>query len=331
MFINKVKEAEMNNNSKLVRIFEDLATIYAMKKVKWKPQAYRVAAKSIEQLREDVSKIYKKQGLKGLGKISGVGESIGTKIVEFLKTGKIKTYEKLKKHLDEGILDVVRVPGLGPRRVKLLREKLGIKTVKDLERAAKKGLIRKLPTFKEKFEKNILEGIKVFRGHRGRMPLDIALKEARRILKILKRVPGVKRASEAGSVRRRQETIGDLDLIVTSSRPRILIDKFCKLKGVKKVQAKGGTKASVLMKNNLQIDIRVVPDYEYGAALQYFTGNKAHNILLRRVAIRKGMKLNEYGLFFKGKRIAGKSEAGIYSKLGVKMPKPENRQGRDEI
>lgn len=320
----------MKSNSKLVKIFEDMAVIYSMQKVKWKPQSYRVAAKSIEQLREDVSIIYKKQGLKGLEKISGVGESIGEKIIEFLRTGKIKTYEKLKKGLD-GVLEIVRVPGMGPRRAKLLREKLGIKTVKDLERAAKKGLIRKLPTFREKFEKNILEGIKIYKGGRGRMPLGLALKEARRILKILKKVKGVKRVSEAGSVRRRMETIGDLDLIVSSSNPKRVIDKFCKLKGIKKIQAKGNTKASVRMENDLQIDIRVVPDYGFGAALQYFTGNKAHNILLRRIAIKKGMKLNEYGLFLGKKRIAGKNEAGIYKKLDLKIVNPEKRVGRDEL
>ena len=312
-------------------MFEDLSSIYAMQKVRWKPQAYRVAAKSIEQLRDDVSRIYRKQGIKGLKKISGVGESIALKIVEFLKTGKIKTYEKLKKHIDGGVLDIVRVPGMGPRRAQLLREKLGIKSVKDLLKAAKAGKIRKLKTFGARAEKNILEGIKVFKGHRGRMPLDVAKKEARRILHILKRVAGVNRASEAGSVRRGLETIGDLDLIVSSSRPHLVVDKFCKLKGVKKIQAKGKTKASVLMKNNLQVDIRVVPDYEYGSALQYFTGSKTHNILLRRIAIRKGMKLNEYGLFLKGKRIAGKSERGVYSKLGVKMVKPSERIGRDEL
>ncbi len=147
----------------------------------------------------------------------------------------------------------------------------------------------------------------------------------------MKRVAGVKRVSEAGSVRRRQETIGDLDLIISATSPKKVVDKFCKLKGVKKIQAKGNTKASVLMENNLQVDIRVVPDYEYGSALQYFTGSKAHNINLRKIAIRKGMKLNEYGLFLKGKRVAGKSEYSVYRKLGVKFVKPKDRIGRDEL
>jgi len=321
----------MKNNSKLVEIFEDMSSIYSMKKVQWKPQAYRIAAKSIEQLRVDVSQIYKKQGVKGLMKISGVGERISEHIVEFLKTKKIKIYEKLKKNLDGGILQIVRVPGMGPRRAQKLYDKLKIRTVEQLEKACKAGKIRKIEGFGKKAEQDILENIKVYRGHRGRMPLNLALKEAKRILKILKKVPGVKRVSEAGSTRRRQATIGDLDLVVSSSNPVKVIDKFVSLKGVKKIVARGGTKASIRLENNLQVDIRVVPDSEFGAALQYSTGNKAHNIALRKIAMKKGMKLNEYGLFKNGKRIASKNEADIYRKLGIKMVRPEERIGRGEF
>jgi DNA polymerase (family 10) len=207
-----------------------------------------------------------------------------------------------------------------------LFEKLGIKTVKELESAAKRHKICKLKMFDEKSEKNILENIQVYKGHRERMPLNIALREANRILNVLKKVSGVKRVSEAGSTRRRQPTIGDLDLLVSSSKPKLAVDKFCKLKGVKRVLARGNTKASILLENDLQIDLRVVPDEEFGSALQYFTGSKAHNIRIRKIAIKKGMKLSEYGLFLKGKRIAGKNEADVYEALGIKMPKPENRE-----
>ena len=321
----------MRTNSKLIEIFEDLANIYSMRKVQWKPQAYRIAAKSIEQLRVDVSQIYKKQGIKGLKKISGVGESIAKKIIEFIKTKKIKTYERLKGSLDHGVLQIIRVPGMGPRRAKKLYNKLGIKTVAQLERACKAGKVRKLEGFGKRAEQDILENIQVFKGHRGRMPLAIALKEARRILKILKRISGVKRVSEAGSARRRQTTIGDLDLVVSSSKPNKVIEKFVKLKDVKKIVARGGTKASIRLENNLQVDLRVVPDNEFGSALQYSTGNKAHNIALRKIAMKKGMKLNEYGLFKGRKRIAGKNENEIYRKLGVKIVKPEDRLGKGEI
>lgn len=321
----------MKNNPKLIKIFEDMANVYSMGKVQWKPQAYRVAAKSIEQLRVDVSQIYKKQGLKGLKKISGVGESIAKHIVEFLKTRRIKIYERMKKSLDHGILEIVRIPGMGPRRAKKLYDKLRINTVSQLERACKAGKVRKLEGFGKRAEQDILENIKVYKGHRGRMPLGIALKEAKRILRIIKRVSGVKRVSEAGSARRRQATIGDLDLVVSSTKSSNVIEKFVKLKGVKKIVAKGKTKASILLDNNLQVDLRVVPDDEFGSALQYSTGNKAHNIALRKIAMKKSMKLNEYGLFKGKKRIAGKNEAEIYRKLGVKMVKPEDRLGKGEI
>lgn len=321
----------MKNNSKLVEIFEDMANIYAMKKIQWKPQAYRIAASNIEMLREDVSKIYKRKGVKGLDEIPGVGESIAKKIEEFLKTGKIKTYEKLMKTIPGGLQEIMKVPGMGPRRAKTLYEKLRIKSVAQLERAAKKGKIRKLEGFGVQAEKDILENISVYKGHRERMPLKIALRESERILKILKKVDGVKRVSEAGSTRRREKTIGDLDLLVSSSKPRLVVDKFVKLKGVKRVLAKGNTKASILLENNLQIDLRVIPDDEFGSALQYLTGNKEHNIALRKIAIKKGMKLSEYGLFKDGKRIAGKNEEDVYKALGVKMVKPEKRQGKGEI
>lgn len=313
------------NNSKLVEIFDSMGDIYSMKKVQWKPQAYKRAARSIEMLRIDVAEAYKKHGLEGLEKISGVGESIGRKIIEFLKTGKIRTYEKLKKTIPGGLVEIMKVPGVGPKKALKLYKELGIKNINELEKAAMKGKIRKLPTFREQAEQNILEGIMRYKGHRERMPLATALREAKRILKILKKIDGVKRVSEAGSVRRREPTIGDLDLLVSSSKPEKVVKKFISLSGVKEVLAKGKTKASILLGNNLQIDIRIVADEQFGSALQYFTGSKAHNIKLRKIAMKKGMKLSEYGLFKGKKRIASRNEEDIYRALGLKMPRPEER------
>lgn len=322
---------QLKNNPKLVEIFDSMANIYSMQNVQWKPQAYKRVARSLEELREDVSEVYRKGGLKAVEKIGGVGESIGKKIVEFLDTGKIKTYEKLKKTVPGGLLEMMKVPGIGPKRAKVLYEKLGIKNVGQLEKAAKAGKIKKLETFKEKSEKNILENITLYKGRRERIPLEIALKEAKIILKELKKVKGVKRLSEAGSMRRKEKTIGDLDLLVSSSDSKKVIDKFVNLKNVKKIIAKGDTKASILLNNDLQVDLRVIPDSEFGSALQYFTGNKAHNILLRKIAIRKGMKLSEYGLFLKGKNIASRNEKDIYDKLNVIYVRPEERQGKNEV
>jgi len=315
----------------LIEIFLKIADILEMQNVAWKPQAYRVAARSLEDLDEDLVDIYKKGGLAAIEEIPGIGEGLGKKIIEFIETGKIKEFEKLKKTIPGGLLEMMDVPGLGPKKAKVLYEKLGIKNLDDLQKAAKAGKIRKLEMFKEKTEKNILENIKLYKVKKGRIPFKLASKEATRILSILKKVPGVKKTSEAGSLRRKLPTIGDIDLLVSSSKPEKVIEKFTKVPGIKKVMAKGKTKAIILLKNNVQVDIRVIPDEEFGAALQYFTGNKGHNIELRKIAIRKGYKLNEYGLFKGNKRIAGKTEKEIYNKLGLKMPKPQDRLGKDEL
>lgn len=321
----------MGKKEEIASIFYDIADILEMQNVKWKPQAYTIAARALEDLKEPVENIYKKKGLKGLEDIPGIGEALAKKIVEYLKTGKIKRYEELKKSVSSGMIEMMKIPGLGPKRVKLLHDELEIENIEQLEKAAKQGKIRDLPTFKKTSERNILEGIRRYKSGRERIPLETALKESNRILKILKKVSGVKRTSEAGSVRRRLETIGDLDLLVSSSKPEKVINRFIKLNGIKKILAKGKTKASVVLNNNLQIDLRVIPDDEFGAALQYFTGNKAHNILLRKIAIKKGYKLNEYGLFKGKKKVAGKTEKEVYDKLGVKIPNPKDRIGEDEL
>lgn len=321
----------MKKENNLIKIFNNMAKIYSMGNVKWKPQAYRLAAKSIEQLKEDVSEIYNKGGLKSLEEIPGVGEGIGKKIVEFLQTGKIRTYEELKKTISYGLLEIMDVPGIGPKRGKLLYEKLKIKNLKELEKAAKKGKIRNLKMFDIKSERNILENIKLYKSKIERFPLRTALNETKKILIILMKVKGVKRVSEAGSVRRKQSTVKDLDLLVSSSNPKMVIEKFIKLNNIKKVLIKGKQKASILLKNNMQVDLRVIPDSEFGAALQYFTGNKVHNIALRKIAIKKRMKLNEYGLFKGKKVIASKNEKDIYDKLNIEYVKPEDRKGKNEI
>jgi DNA polymerase (family 10) len=315
----------------IAAIFIKMAEILEMQDVAWKPQAYRVAARSLEDLDKDVTEIYKKGGLKAIEEIPGVGEGIGKKIIEYIETGKIKEFEKLKKSLPSGLLEMMNVLGIGPKKAKVFYQKLGIKNIKELRKAAQAGKIHELPMFKEKTEENILENIKLYKGKKKRIPFKTANKEATKILNILKKVPGVKRCIGAGSLRRKLSTIGDIDLLVTSSQPKKAIDKFTKVPGIKKVLAKGQTKAVIILNNNLQVDLRVIPDAEFGAALQYFTGNKGHNILLRRIAIKKGYKLNEYGLFKGKKRIAGKTEKEIYNKLGLKMPKPEKRVGKEEL
>ena len=321
----------MGKKEEIAEIFYKIADILEMENVKWKPQAYRIAARSLEDLGKDIEEIYTEKGISGIKDIPGIGEGLAKKIVQYIKEGKIKEFEKLKKTLPAGIVEMMDIPGIGPKKARVLYEKLGIKNINELEKAAKRGKIHTLPMFKEKTEKNILDNIQLYKSHLQRMPLSLARKESKRILNILKKLPGVKRFSEAGSVRRRLPTIGDLDLLVSSAQPKKVVDKFVSLEGVKKILAKGSTKASVLLKNNLQIDLRVIPDNEYGSALQYLTGNKAHNIILRKLAIKKGLKLSEYGLFKGKKRIAGKTEDEVYSALGLITPKPEKRAGKTEF
>lgn len=319
------------NNQQLAKIFYDIADILEMKDIEWKPRAYRKAAQAIENLSEDVSVIYKKHGIKGLEEIPYVGGRIAEKIEEFLKTNHIKEYEKLKKSIPKHITEIMHIPGLGAKRAKLLYKKLKISSVKDLEKAAKLHKISKLPTFKEKIEENILQGIKLYKENSKRTLLGMALPIANNIVNELRKSKYVNKIVVGGSLRRRLETIGDIDILATSDNPKNVMDLFTKIKDVKRVLAKGPTKSMVLLNNNMQADLRVIENKNFGAALQYFTGNKQHNIKLRGIAIKKGLKLNEYGIFRKNKYIAGKTEQEVYKTLGLKYIEPELRENTGEI
>jgi len=319
------------NNLELARIFYEIADILEMKEVEWKPRAYRKAAQAIENLSEDVSEIYKKSGIKSLEEIPGVGESIAEKIEEFLKTKHIKTYEKLKRSLPKHLTELMEIQGLGAKRANILYKKLKIKSIKDLEKAAKQHKISKLQSFKIKTEENILKGIELFKKSSQRTLLGIALPIANNLINELKKSKYVNKISVAGSLRRRAETIGDIDILATSSQPQKVMDLFTALPDVKRILAKGSTKSIVLLKNNMQADIRVIEDKSFGAALQYFTGNKEHNIKLRGIAIKKGLKLNEYGISKKEKYISGKTEEDVYKTLGLNYMDPELRENTGEI
>lgn len=318
-------------NQELASIFYEIANILEMKKVQWKPVAYRKAARSIENLGEDVKEIYEKQGIKGLEEIPGVGEAIAKKIVEYIETGKVKHLEELKKSIPEGVEQMMKVPGIGAKRALKLYHELGIKSVKELEKAAKKHKIAGLETFKEKSEENILRGIEFLKKSGGRILLGFALPVAREIEARLKSLKEVKEAITAGSLRRREETIGDIDILVIAENHEKVVDFFTKMFIVKQVLAKGDTKAVIITKDNIQVDIRIVEPDSFGSALQYFTGNKEHNIHLRKIAIKKSLKLSEYGLFKEKKQIAGKTEEEIYNKLGMQYIEPELRTERGEI
>ena len=320
----------MSKNSEIANILYEMADLMDMQGVEWKPRAYRNAARGIES-GENVEEIYKKGGKKALKEIPGVGEGISSKIEEYLKTGKIKEYNQLTKKLPSGVHEMMHIMGMGPKKAWRLHKELKIKNVEDLKKAAKAGKIRKLSGFGAKSEEDILRGIGTYERGQERMLLGKAWQLSEEIIGRLKNLKEIKAIEPSGSLRRWKETVGDIDVLVISSNPAKVMNTFTTMPNVERVLAKGSTKSSVLLKERIQADLRVLEPKSFGAALQYFTGGKEHNIALRNIAIKKGYKLNEYGLF-KGKtHIAGRTEKEIYQKLGLKWMPPELRENSGEI
>jgi len=318
-------------NQEIAKIFFNISSLLETKEKDFRPIAYRRAALSLESFEEDVDEIYLDKGIKGLEEIPGIGKSLALKIEEYLKTGKIETYEKLKKKLPIDLGEITRIEGMGPRKAKTLYYKLGIKSVKDLEKAAKAGKIAPIFGFGEKTEKNILQGIEFLKIDKGRSLLGFIMPTVDEIVSTISSLKEVKKISIAGSTRRRKETIGDVDILVSSDKPEKVMQFFVSLPGIEKVWATGGTKASVRLKAGFDVDLRVVKDESFGAALQYFTGSKEHNVATRKIAMYKGLKLNEYGVFKGDKRIAGKTEEEVYKALGLAYIEPELREDEGEI
>ena len=252
-------------------------------------------------------------------------------IEEYLKTGKIQFHEEFKKGLPVDMDALTRVEGMGPKKVKVLYQKLGVKNLKDLERAAKKHQIAPLFGFGETTEKNILQGIEFLKSSKGRVLISEIKPVAMAVLKKLEALKEVGKISIAGSLRRGKETIGDVDFLVVSKNPKKVMDFFVKLPGVEKIWGQGGTKASVHMKSGYDMDLRVVSEKSYGSALQYFTGSQDHNIATRKIAIDKGLKLSEWGIFRGKKQIMGKTEEDVYRALGMAWVPPEMRENTGEI
>ena len=317
------------NNSQIAEIFEKIAEILEIQQENpFRIRAYRRAAETVKNLSEDISEFAREDGLL---KLPGIGADLASKIKEFLETGKVSAYEKLKKKVDSSLLDMLNIPGVGPKTAKLLREKFKIKSLADLEAKAKAHKIRGLPGIKEKTEENILKGLAFLKKDTGRMCLDVAFTTAEYIISSLKSLSQVIKISPAGSLRRMKETIRDIDILVTSKKGGDVMKAFVKLPNVADIAAQGPTKSSILTKEGVQVDLRVVAPESYGAALMYFTGSKAHNIKMREMAVKRGLKINEYGVF-RGKRsIAGKNEEDIYSLFKMSYIEPELRENTGEI
>jgi len=318
-------------NAQVADLLNKIADLLELKNENaFKIRAYREAARRIEGLPEDVAALADEGRLR---EIHGVGESIAEKVREYLEAGRSAYLEELEATVAPGISELLSIPGVGAKKAQLFFKELGISTLDQLEEAARSHKLCKLPGFQEKTEENVLLGIQRLRRASARLLLGEALPAAEEVVELLRPSGDILRVDTCGSIRRMKETIGDIDILAASNNPDAAIDAFAALPLVKSILAKGSTKASVLTHADLQIDLRVVPPEDYGAALQYFTGSKDHNIQLRGLAERQGLKVNEYGVFRvdTDERIAGATEEEVYGALGLSWIPPEMRERRGEI
>ncbi|MBI4713767.1 DNA polymerase/3'-5' exonuclease PolX [Candidatus Uhrbacteria bacterium] len=318
-------------NQKIAKLFDEIALYLRAENVQFKPQAYEIAAENIISLEEELSDSYKKCGKKCIDEIPGIGKSMVEKIEELVQTGRLKYYDDLKKKYPFDMLALTSIQDIGPKTALTLFKKLKIKTIDDLLSAAEKGSIAKIPSMGVKTQRNVLRGIQFLKASSGRRIIHQVLPLAQNIVKKLQNISGVTHIDIAGSLRRKKETIGDIDLLATTTNPKQLIKTFTSLPEVEQVLEVGPKKAMVRYTFGMQGDILILKPSEYGAALIHFTGSKEHNILLREFAIKKKMKLSEHGLVHGKKIIAAKTEKQVYTALGLQEIPPEIRVGADEI
>ena len=314
-------------NKKIAEIFYDIADLLELEGVDFKPRAYRKAARNIESMKEDILDYYEEDELRG---IEGVGKAMEEKINEIIETGGLEYLDDLKEELPEGLIDVMKVPDIGPKKAKKLYEELDVTDLESLKDMAEADEISKIKGFGEKTQDKILRGIDMLEKISGRHLLNEVLPLADSLIEYLG--SDAEMIEKAGSLRRLKETIGDVDILASGDTSK-LMDSFSNYADVDEVLVKGETKTSVRMEGGIQADLRVVDKESFGAALQYFTGSKEHNVELRQIAIDQGYKLNEYGLFSKDdeKKVAGEDEESIYETLGMDWIPPELRENRGEI
>jgi len=318
-------------NQFVADILNEIADLLDIKgEIFFKTRAYRIAAQAIEVLEEDIEIVVSEDRLTS---ISGIGAAIAKKITEIVETGRLKYLEELTQEIPNGLLDLLKIQSLGPKKVASLYRNLGITSIKKLRDACLQGKLRNLDGFGVITELNILRGIALLEKTSGRALLNVAFSDGNNYIEYLKNCDKIDAINIAGSLRRMKETIGDVDILASSNHPNIVMEYFIKYPDVDRVLLKGSTKTSVILYDNLQVDLRVVKKESYGAALQYFTGSKEHNVAMRSLAIKKGFKLNEYGLFDKETEtyITGKTEGEIYNKLDLDYIEPELRENSGEI
>jgi len=317
-------------NQEIAKIFNEIADMLEIKEENpFRIRAYRRAAMNIEGLSENIEEIAQEEVLQ----IPGIGHDLAAKINEYLRTGRIQIREELSRAVPEGLLPILSVPGLGPKTAKLLYEKLNIRTLDELERFAAEHKLVGAPGIKEKTEENIRKGIEMLRRGRERQPLGKVLPIAQDILDQLKKHASITKIDIAGSLRRWKDTVKDIDIVATSDNPKEVMKVFTHLPHARDVLLQGPTKSSIITHEGLQVDLRVVEQESYGAALAYFTGSMSHNVRLREMAVKRGLKINEYGIFREkdGKRLGGRHEDDIYRTLGLPYIQPELRENQGEI
>ncbi len=317
-------------NQEIARAFNEIADLLEIKgENPFRIRAYRRAAQNIESLGRDVAEMSEDE----ITRVPGIGKDLAGKIREYIEKGRIERLEELRREIPRGLTEIMTVPGVGPRTAKVIFESLGISTIEELEEAARGGRLQGLPGIKKKTEENIIRGIEMLKRGKERQPLGKVMPLAEDIIERLKRVRSVRKISLAGSLRRWRDTIKDIDILATSTNPTEVMNAFVRLAEVEEVLLKGPTKSSVVLRDGLQVDLRVVEEESFGAALQYFTGSKAHNIKLRERAVKRGLKINEYGVFREsdGKKIAGRTEEEVYQAVGLPFIPPELREDRGEI
>ena len=291
--------------------------------------AYSNAARTLQGLGPDVKEMIERN--EDLTELPGIGDDLAAKIREIVETGKCAMLEKLRREMPTAVTELLKVPGLGPKRVGKLWHELKLKTSEQVLKAARNGRIRTLAGFGEKTERQIEAALSAQLEKKGRTDLMVAAQQAEPLAKYLEQTPGVHRVVVAGSLRRKRPTVGDVDILVTARKASAAIERFVTYPQVQSVQAKGETRAAVKLKSGLTVDLRVVPRESFGAALVYFTGSKPHNVALRRIAQKKKLKVNEYGVFRGTKRIAGETEASVYRALGLPEIPVDHRENHGEI
>jgi len=318
------------HNADITAIFNEIADLLEIQGANpFRIRAYRNAARILGDLPQEARVLVEKGD--NLTRLPGIGSDLAGKISEIVTTGHCSLLDRLRRELPPAVTELLKIPSLGPKRVKALYHDLDVQTVEQLQRAAQDGRIRALHGFGEKTEQNILQAVEAHASQSRRFKLATAAQYAEALRAFLQAVPGVQQVTVAGSFRRMRETVGDLDILVTAAPDSPVMQRFTGYDEVAEVYSAGETRASVLLKCGMQVDLRAVAQESYGAALHYFTGSKAHNIAIRRSAQQLGLKINEYGVFRGAKRIAGDSEEAVYRAVGLPYIPPELREDRGEI